>query len=60
MCRAIVDRFLAAGGTVVDTGDVYSAGVSEEITGRALGKRRDEVVLATSANGDDALRQPWS
>jgi aryl-alcohol dehydrogenase-like predicted oxidoreductase len=45
--RAIVDRFLDAGGNFVDTADVYSRGVSEEITGRALGKRRDDVVLAT-------------
>jgi aryl-alcohol dehydrogenase-like predicted oxidoreductase len=45
--RAIVDRFLDAGGNFIDTADVYSAGVSEEITGRALGKRRDDTVLAT-------------
>lgn len=44
---AIVDRFLEAGGNFVDTANVYSAGVSEEITGRALGKRRDDVILAT-------------
>src|SRR4051812_9200778 len=44
---AIVDRFLEAGGNFVDTANVYSQGVSEEITGRALGKRRDDVVLAT-------------
>jgi aryl-alcohol dehydrogenase-like predicted oxidoreductase len=45
--RAIVDRFLDAGGNFVDTADVYSRGVSEEITGRALGSRRSSVVLAT-------------
>ena len=45
--KAIVDRFLDAGGNFVDTANVYSAGVSEEITGRALGSRRDRVVLAT-------------
>ena len=45
--RAIVDRFLDAGGNFVDTADVYSQGISEEVTGRALGKRRDDVVLAT-------------
>lgn len=45
--RAIVDRFLDAGGSFVDTANVYSQGVSEEITGRALGTRRDDVVLAT-------------
>jgi aryl-alcohol dehydrogenase-like predicted oxidoreductase len=47
MSKAIVDRFLDAGGNFVDTANVYSAGLSEEITGRALGSRRDDVVLAT-------------
>jgi aryl-alcohol dehydrogenase-like predicted oxidoreductase len=45
--KAMVDRFLDAGGNFVDTADVYSTGTSEEITGRALGSRRDRVVLAT-------------
>ena len=46
-----LDRFVESGGTLVDTADVYSNGVSEEILGRWLGKRgsdvRDQVVLAT-------------
>jgi aryl-alcohol dehydrogenase-like predicted oxidoreductase len=45
--REIVGRFLEAGGNFVDTADVYSKGVSEEITGRALAGVRDDVVLAT-------------
>lgn len=45
--KAIVDRFLDAGGNFIDTANVYSGGVSEEITGRALGSRRDQVILAT-------------
>ena len=49
--HAQLDRFVAAGGTLVDTADVYSHGVSEEIIGRWLGKRPDDVraqvVLAT-------------
>jgi aryl-alcohol dehydrogenase-like predicted oxidoreductase len=52
---AMVDRFLDAGGTFVDTADVYGPRVSEEITGRALDGRRDRVVLATKvrfATGD--------
>jgi len=44
---AMVDRFLDAGGTFVDTADVYGPRTSEEITGRALKGRRDRVVLAT-------------
>jgi aryl-alcohol dehydrogenase-like predicted oxidoreductase len=38
----IVGRFLYAGGDFLDTADVYSKGVSEEITGRALRGVRDE------------------
>ena len=44
---AIVDRFLEAGGNFIDTANVYAGGRSEEIVGRALATRRDEVVLAT-------------
>jgi aryl-alcohol dehydrogenase-like predicted oxidoreductase len=45
-CR-IVDAFLDAGHNFIDTADVYNAGVSEEIVGRALKAKRDDVVLAT-------------
>ncbi len=54
--KAIVDRFVDAGGNFIDTANVYSQGVSEEITGRAIKDRRDEIVLATKARfamGDD-------
>jgi aryl-alcohol dehydrogenase-like predicted oxidoreductase len=49
--RKIVDRFLDAGGNFVDTADVYSNGVSEEITGRAVQGRRQQVILATKVAG---------
>jgi aryl-alcohol dehydrogenase-like predicted oxidoreductase len=52
----IVHRALDAGINFVDTADVYSAGESETIVGKALKGRRDSVVLATkvhSAMGDD-------
>jgi aryl-alcohol dehydrogenase-like predicted oxidoreductase len=46
-----LDRFIEAGGTLVDTADVYSGGVSEEIIGRWYRARPAEiterVVLAT-------------
>ena len=46
-----LDLFLEAGGTLVDTADVYSAGAAESIIGRWLAARpaevRDRVVLAT-------------
>lgn len=48
--HAILDAYLATGGNFIDTADVYSAGVSEEIIGRWLAARpdaRDRVVLAT-------------
>jgi aryl-alcohol dehydrogenase-like predicted oxidoreductase len=45
--RKIIARFLEAGANFIDTADVYSKGVSEEITGRAIKGSRDEVVLAT-------------
>jgi aryl-alcohol dehydrogenase-like predicted oxidoreductase len=44
---AVVDAALDAGVTFFDTADIYAAGRSEEYLGRALGSRRDEVVLAT-------------
>jgi aryl-alcohol dehydrogenase-like predicted oxidoreductase len=43
----IIHRALDAGVNFVDTADVYSAGESEEIVGKALKGRRDDVVLAT-------------
>lgn len=47
--RPFIQRALEAGVNFFDTADMYSRGVSEEITGRALGDfaRRDEVVIAT-------------
>lgn len=46
--HAILDRFVGEGGTFIDTADVYSAGVSEEIIGRWLARRNAaSVVLAT-------------
>lgn len=51
--RPIIARALEAGINFFDTANVYSDGVSEEITGRALRDmaRRDEVVIATKAHG---------
>ena len=45
--KQMVDRFVDAGGNFIDTADVYSQGVSEEITGRAIKAKRDQIVLAT-------------
>ena len=43
----IIHKALDAGVNVVDTADFYSQGESEEILGKALAGRRDDVVLAT-------------
>src|SRR5579862_80344 len=50
-CVAIIDAALDAGINFIDTADVYSRGESEEIVGRALKGKRDDVVLATKAHG---------
>jgi aryl-alcohol dehydrogenase-like predicted oxidoreductase len=46
----IIHAALDAGINFVDTADVYSAGESEQIVGKALANRRDEVVLATKVH----------
>ncbi|GAA2228696.1 aldo/keto reductase [Herbiconiux moechotypicola] len=43
----VIHAALDAGVNFVDTADVYSAGESERIVGKALAGRRDDVVLAT-------------
>ena len=51
--RAVIDAALDAGVTFFDTADVYgNRGGSEEIIGRALAGRRDQVVLATKFGHD--------
>jgi aryl-alcohol dehydrogenase-like predicted oxidoreductase len=44
---AVVGASLDAGITLFDTADIYGGTKSEEYLGRALGSRRDEIVLAT-------------
>ncbi|HVM08980.1 MAG TPA: aldo/keto reductase [Acidimicrobiales bacterium] len=44
---AVVDAAIDAGINFFDTADVYGNGLSEEFLGRALGSRRDQVVIAT-------------
>src|ERR1700688_2718088 len=47
----IIHTALEAGINFIDTADVYSAGESETIVGKAIKGRRDEVVLATKVHG---------
>jgi aryl-alcohol dehydrogenase-like predicted oxidoreductase len=59
-CRAIVDTALDAGITFVDCADIYDYGAAEEMLGKVLGTRRDDIVLATKfgnpMSGDPEMR----
>jgi aryl-alcohol dehydrogenase-like predicted oxidoreductase len=43
----IIDGFLSDGGNFIDTANGYTGGQSEEVVGRAIRTKRDQVVLAT-------------
>ncbi|MBB6733809.1 aldo/keto reductase [Cohnella zeiphila] len=47
--QELVDRALDAGVNFFDTADAYADGQSEEMLGRLIGKRRQDVVIATKA-----------
>ncbi len=62
--QAVVDTAIEHGATFFDTADTYGLGASEELLGRALGSRRDDVVIATKfgmdmkgRSGDDRGRR---
>ncbi|MFI0168154.1 aldo/keto reductase [Streptomyces sp. NPDC017095] len=60
---AIVDAALEAGINLIDTADMYGDGESEEMVGKAIAGRRDDIVLATKATlpmGDDPNRRGGS
>lgn len=60
---AIVDAALEAGINLIDTADMYGRGESEEMVGKAIAGRRDDIVLATKAGlpmGDDRNQQGGS
>jgi aryl-alcohol dehydrogenase-like predicted oxidoreductase len=46
---ALVDAALAGGINLIDTADMYGQGESEELVGKAIAGRRDDIVLATKA-----------
>ena len=43
----VIDTAIESGVTFFDTADRYGKGQSEDFLGRALGKRRDQIILAT-------------
>jgi len=45
----LVDICLEAGLTMFDSADIYSAGLAEEILGKAIAGRRDKVLISTKA-----------
>ena len=47
--RRMVDLCVDAGVNFIDTADIYSKGLSEEIVGQAIGGKRDRLVIATKA-----------
>ncbi|MFJ4667402.1 aldo/keto reductase [Kitasatospora purpeofusca] len=47
--RRLLDIAIDAGVTLFDTADVYSDGASEEVLGRAIKGRRDQVLISTKA-----------
>jgi aryl-alcohol dehydrogenase-like predicted oxidoreductase len=49
--RRIIDAYLETGGNFIDTANIYNGGESEEVVGRAIKARRDDVVLATKGYG---------
>lgn len=58
-----IDYFLDQGGNHIDCADVYASGCSEEIVGRTLKGKRDNVVLATKVRfptGEDVNAQGLS
>ena len=47
---AMVDTALEGGINLIDTADMYGGGESEEMVGKAIAGRRDDIVLATKAS----------
>ncbi|MFZ1014625.1 MAG: aldo/keto reductase, partial [Terracidiphilus sp.] len=47
--KRLIDVCIEAGVNLFDTADGYSSGRSEEILGKALGSKRDQVLISTKA-----------
>src|SRR5246127_3775997 len=57
---ATIHRALELGIDFLDTADMYGSGANEKLVGKAIGDRRDEVVLATkfgNVRNDDGSRE---
>jgi len=61
--QAVVDAAIDAGITLFDTADIYGGAKSEEFLGKALGKKRNKIVLATKfgmCHGDNEAKKGGS
>ncbi|MHC6593187.1 aldo/keto reductase [Arthrobacter sp. C152] len=56
---ATIHDFLDAGGTLLDTADMYGPFTNEELVGRAIAGRRDEVVVATKFGNERRQDGSW-
>jgi len=56
---ATIQAFLDAGGSLLDTADMYGPFTNEELVGRAIGGRRDDVVLATKFGNERRPDGSW-
>ena len=56
---ATIQAFLDAGGSLLDTADMYGPFTNEELVGRAIAGRRDDVVLATKFGNERGADGSW-
>ena len=56
---ATIHEFLDAGGTLLDTADMYGPFTNEELVGRAIAGRRDDVVVATKFGNERREDGSW-
>jgi aryl-alcohol dehydrogenase-like predicted oxidoreductase len=56
--QAVVDAALDEGINFFDTADIYGGTLSEELLGKALGSRRDDVIIATKYGMGDGTKLP--
>jgi len=54
--KEMIDIALDSGINFIDTADVYSNGSSEEVVGKAIGSRRDDLILCTKVTMDAGAR----
>ena len=56
---ATIQAFLDAGGSLLDTADMYGPFTNEALVGRAIAGRRDDVVLATKFGNERRADGSW-